>query len=78
MSRTSSTRGRSQDGRFAAAQRSRRLGVALLVPTVLLTIGGVYCQMHYAVDALAGLAVGLGVVVATGARLDISAASAER
>ena len=30
----------------------------LLVPTVLLTIGVVYCQMHYGVDALAGLAVG--------------------
>ena len=28
----------------------------LLVPTVLLTVGVVYCQMHYAVDALAGLA----------------------
>ena len=28
------------------------------VPTVLLTVGVVYCQMHYAVDALAGLVVG--------------------
>jgi membrane-associated phospholipid phosphatase len=37
---------------------SRRLGLALLLPTVLLTVGVVYCQMHYAVDALAGLAVG--------------------
>jgi membrane-associated phospholipid phosphatase len=34
---------------------SPRLGLALLVPTVLLTIGVVYCQMHYAVDALAGI-----------------------
>ncbi len=29
------------------------------VPTALLTVATVYCQMHYAVDALAGLAVGL-------------------
>jgi membrane-associated phospholipid phosphatase len=34
------------------------LGRAMLVPLVLLTIGVVYCQMHYAVDALSGLAVG--------------------
>jgi membrane-associated phospholipid phosphatase len=37
---------------------SRRLGLVLLIPTGLLTIGVVYCQMHYGVDALAGLAVG--------------------
>jgi membrane-associated phospholipid phosphatase len=43
---------------LAAAQTSRRLGLLLLVPTVLLTAGVVYCQMHYGVDALAGLAVG--------------------
>ena len=44
---------------------SRRLGIALTVPTTLLTIGVVYCQMHYAVDAMAGLAVGavIGAVV---------------
>jgi membrane-associated phospholipid phosphatase len=29
-----------------------------LIPTLLLAIGVVYCQMHYGVDALAGLAVG--------------------
>lgn len=33
---------------------SRKLGLILLVPTILLTIGVVYAQMHYAVDALAG------------------------
>jgi membrane-associated phospholipid phosphatase len=43
---------------LAALRASRRLGLLLLVPTILLTIGVVYCQMHYAVDALAGLAVG--------------------
>jgi membrane-associated phospholipid phosphatase len=44
---------------------SRRLGVALAVATALLTIGVVYCQMHYAVDAMAGLV--LGLVVGVGA-----------
>ncbi len=43
---------------------SRRLGAILLLPTVLLTVGVVYCQMHYGVDALAGLATGAGVVAA--------------
>lgn len=45
---------------------SRRLGLLLVVPTLLLTIGVVYCQMHYAVDALAGLAVGAVVAGAVG------------
>ncbi len=43
---------------LAAGRASRPLGLALLVPTVLLTVAVVYCQMHYAVDAIAGLAVG--------------------
>jgi membrane-associated phospholipid phosphatase len=43
---------------LAAARISRRLGLILSLPTLLLTVGVVYCQMHYAVDALAGLAVG--------------------
>lgn len=43
---------------LAAWRASRRLGLILLVPTLLLTVGVVYCQMHYGVDALAGLAVG--------------------
>jgi hypothetical protein len=46
---------------LAAGAASRRLGLCLAVPTALLTIGVVYCQMHYAVDALAGLVVGGGV-----------------
>lgn len=41
---------------------SRRLGLILMVPTLLLTIGVVYCQMHYAVDALAGLLVPIAVL----------------
>lgn len=51
---------------MAAWQGSRRLGLLLFVPTVLLTVGVVYCQMHYAVDALAGLAVGVAVAGSVG------------
>jgi membrane-associated phospholipid phosphatase len=43
---------------LSAARVSRKLGLFLLVPTILLTIGVVYCQMHYGVDALAGLMIG--------------------
>jgi membrane-associated phospholipid phosphatase len=38
----------------------------LLGPTLLMTVGVVYCQMHYGVDALAGLMVGLMVTYAVG------------
>ena len=40
---------------------SRVAGAWLIVPTLLLTVGVVYCQMHYAVDALAGLLVPLPI-----------------
>ena len=42
----------------AALRGSRALGLGLVIPTVLLTIGVVYCQMHYGVDAVAGAVVG--------------------
>jgi membrane-associated phospholipid phosphatase len=42
------------------------LGLALFVPTLLLTAGVVYCQMHYGVDALAGLMIGALVALALG------------
>jgi membrane-associated phospholipid phosphatase len=45
----------------------RVLGLALVVPTPLLTLGSVYGQFHYAVDALAGI--GVGLAVAAGAWL---------
>jgi membrane-associated phospholipid phosphatase len=45
---------------------SKRLGLMLLIPTVLLTVGVVYAQMHYAVDAVAGALVGVGVAVILG------------
>lgn len=38
---------------------SRRAGLAMLLPALLLPVAVVYCQMHYAVDALAGLLVGV-------------------
>jgi membrane-associated phospholipid phosphatase len=40
---------------------SRTLGLILLIPSILLTLGVVYAQMHYAVDALAGALLGIGV-----------------
>lgn len=40
---------------------SRRLGMVLAIPTALLVIGVVYCQMHYVVDSVAGVLVGLAV-----------------
>ncbi len=47
---------------------SRRLGLLLLVPTILLTVSVVYCQMHYAVDAIGGVLVGV-LAAAAAARL---------
>ena len=49
---------------ISSAKGSRRLGLALVIPTILLTVGVVYCQMHYGVDALAGLATGAVVALA--------------
>jgi hypothetical protein len=44
-----------------ALSERRALGLALMGPTALLALGSVYGQFHYAVDALAGLGVGLAV-----------------
>ncbi len=41
---------------------SRALGAVLVAVAALLTIAVVYCQMHYAVDAIAGVAVAALVV----------------
>jgi PAP2 superfamily protein len=46
----------------AAFRGSARFGWLLAVPSALLSIGVVYCQMHYAVDAVAGMFVAAGVV----------------
>ena len=51
----------------AALGEWRALGLVLVVPTILLTLGSVYGQFHYGIDALAG--VGVGLAVALGARL---------
>jgi membrane-associated phospholipid phosphatase len=51
---------------LAATSGSRRLGLLLLGPTILLGVGVVYCQMHYGVDALSGLLVGVVVALAVG------------
>lgn len=51
---------------IAGWRGSRRLGLVLVVPTVLLTISVVYCQMHYAVDAIAGVLVGTLAAIAAG------------
>lgn len=37
----------------------RTLALIVLVPTILLVVGTVYCQMHYGIDAVCGLAVGV-------------------
>jgi membrane-associated phospholipid phosphatase len=57
---------------LAAMRSSRRLGLLLLIPTTLLTIGVVYCQMHYGVDVLAGLAVAGLVTWLVGATKSVS------
>jgi membrane-associated phospholipid phosphatase len=49
---------------LSAAPGSKRLALALGLPAALLTVAVVYCQMHYAVDAVAGLLV--GAIVAAG------------
>jgi membrane-associated phospholipid phosphatase len=49
---------------LSAAPGSRRLAWALGIPAAFLTVAVVYCQMHYGVDAIAGLLV--GAIVAAG------------
>lgn len=51
---------------IGAWRGSRKLGLLLAVPTTLIVVGVVYCQMHYAVDSAAGLIV--GATIATMAR----------
>ena len=52
-------------GAVAAWRGSARFGLALAGPALLLTVAVVYCQMHYAVDAIAGVAVALVVLWVT-------------
>ena len=52
-------------GAVAAWRGSTRFGMVLAVPALLLTVAVVYCQMHYAVDALAGIGVAAAVLWTT-------------
>lgn len=54
---------------LAAWRTSPRLGRILILPALLLTVGTVYCQMHYAIDAVAGVVVAL-LAIGIGIRLD--------
>ncbi len=47
---------------FATGMGSRRLGIILAVPSLLLVVAVVYCQMHYGMDSLAAV-VTAGLVV---------------
>ncbi|MES2125050.1 MAG: phosphatase PAP2 family protein [Gemmatimonadota bacterium] len=38
---------------------SRRVALVIALPTALLSVGVVYCQMHYVVDSVAGVALGV-------------------
>lgn len=44
---------------LASWRASRAFGVVLAIPAAFLMVAVVYCQMHYAVDAVAGLMVGV-------------------
>lgn len=48
---------------IATWQGSRTAGLVLVVPTLLLTVGVVYCQMHYAIDAATGLLVPIPIAL---------------
>lgn len=47
---------------FATWKGSRPLGLVLAVPSLLLIVAVVYCQMHYAVDSLAAVLLALLVI----------------
>jgi len=50
----------------ATARETPGWGALLALPALLLTVGVVYCQMHYGVDAIAGLGVAaLAIVIST-------------
>ena len=50
---------------FANWREWRTLAVIFLVPASFMAVATVYCQMHYAVDALVGLALAVVVALAT-------------
>jgi membrane-associated phospholipid phosphatase len=46
---------------IATRRAAPRLAAVLAVPTALLTVGVVYCQMHYVIDSVAGVVVGITI-----------------
>lgn len=46
---------------ITARSAAPRLAAVLAIPTALLTVGVVYCQMHYVLDSVAGIVVGVAV-----------------
>lgn len=46
---------------LASFRASRMLGGVLAIPTLLIAVGVVYCQMHYAIDSAAGVATGVAI-----------------
>lgn len=50
---------------FAAWMGSRRLGLILAVPSLMLIVAVVYCQMHYAVDSVAAVLLAAVVIGGT-------------
>ena len=53
---------------LGVVQHWRRLGWLFVPAAALLTVGTVYCQMHYAIDAAVGLIVGVAAAVVVGMR----------
>jgi len=53
---------------IATWQGSRKAGLILVVPTLLLTLAVVYCQMHYMVDAITGLLLPLPIAALMNAK----------
>lgn len=49
---------------LALSREWRALALGFAAPALLLTVGTVYCQMHYAVDAVSGVAVGAAAALA--------------
>lgn len=45
----------------ATLRTAPRLGRLMILPAILLTVATVYCQMHYALDAIAGVVLGVAV-----------------
>jgi membrane-associated phospholipid phosphatase len=48
---------------IGAWRADRRVGIVVIMLTALLAVGVVYCQMHYVIDSVAGLLVGVAVPV---------------